>query len=142
MARKRRKQFTKGQSVPAPTDEIRIAIEAGALVTGADPEDIMSGKKGSRAEFDRPISTARAYAALALRAMYPDNNTSAYGPWVKAEAGYMSNLDHSIKHDRVSWWNSDKFISVIEAIERFQEEKKARRASPNPFDVSAQVEAP
>jgi hypothetical protein len=129
--RVRKMRLQRSDLRPAPMDERIKAMEAAALVMGIAPELVTAIQKKSdchagRSKLGQDIHRAKAYAAFALRALYPDNYQTDYGMWVRHSnpQNFMSQLDLATKYNNLRWWNNDKFMSVIEAVERFVEEKK------------------
>jgi hypothetical protein len=105
---------------PPTADQVAIAIIAACGETGADPEDVIGGRLGTGQNF--PISRARTYAALALRAIFPDNGNVAFGRMVgsRSPGSFVTLVDHQIKDGTLKWWDDAVFMRVVEAIEAAQ----------------------
>jgi hypothetical protein len=103
--------------VPPSADQVAAAIIAACRETGADPESVASGAKGAGSRF--PISRARAYAALAIRAVFPENGSVALGRMVgsNAPSSYVTQIDNQLRNGLLKWWDDKTFMRVVEALE-------------------------
>lgn len=112
-----------GPDSPPSSYGVAAAIVAAAREMGVDPIAIASGEtcrggpKGNYA-----VSRARAYAALAIRAVFPDNGNTALARWVgsSSPSSYICSIDHQLKHKLIKWWDDALFMRVIEATEAAQ----------------------
>lgn len=103
--------------IPPNADQVAVAIIAASREMGADPIDVAEGVKGCGARF--PIARARAYAALAIRAIFPDNGSVALGRMVGSSSpkSYVTTLDGNLRDGRIKWWDDAVFMRVVAAIE-------------------------
>lgn len=100
-------------------DHIAIAIIAACRETGADPEQVAMGATNKAGRHgDHSITHARAYAALALAAVF-DCGRPAIARMVGSRHpnAYMSGLDFARKRGDMRWWDDAAFMRVVTAVE-------------------------
>lgn len=98
-------------------DNVALAIILAARETGADPLAVAAGDANPKVPgVFRAVTRARCYAALALRAEFPEANKSALARMVgasKAVAGaYFSSKDQQRKEGDLAWLK----VGVIQII--------------------------
>ena len=116
--------------VPTPY-VIDIALWAAARIVGAEVSEVGdTTKKYNRSYQSTLIAHARAYAALALRAVYPDWHRVAlcravgWGPLATA----IYSFDARLRNGECPWWRDDYFMRVIEVIEQAEKQQEEKSA--------------
>lgn len=106
---------------PPTADTIAVAIIAAAKETGADPIDVAVGVLATAGIHSGKIavSRARAYAALALRAVLDNVPSKSIATWVASgsPAVYIGSIDFQIRNKQLKWWDNNAFMRVVEAVE-------------------------
>lgn len=108
--------------IEAPTQRhVIAAIMAASHLTGADPVKVERGEgiSGNVPDEGRQLTRARAYAALALRAVFEGFDTFEIARLCGASkvGQYFDSLDHRMKRNALGWWDDEVFMAVIGAIE-------------------------
>lgn len=110
----------KREAVWPPRPECVVAaIRAACEETGAGAQDVIDGVTDIKNK-EYPVARARAYAALALRAVFEESRSShAIGRLVgsKSPLSYMATLDNRIKSDDLKWFDNAVFMRVIAKTE-------------------------
>lgn len=103
---------------PPSADNVAAAILAACRETGADFERLCRGD-ADRDDKHFKISRARVYAALAIRAIFPEN--SAPGIARMVASGYpdtfLAQVDGRMKKNDLKWFDNDAFMRVVAATE-------------------------
>jgi hypothetical protein len=101
-------------------DHIAIAIVAACKETGADPEHVAMGANTAGRKSNHSIPRARAYAAIALRAVFE----GAAAPMIaravgynKAATGALAQIDFQFRQGLMRWWDDAAFMRVVAALE-------------------------
>lgn len=100
-------------------DLVARAIVAAAKETGANPEEVAMGVtvRGGR-NGDYEISRARAYAAMAIKAQFPDCHNASIARMVGAKwpTSYIGGIEFQQRNGNMKWWNAAALKRVIDAI--------------------------
>lgn len=117
---------------PVPSvAEVRVAVAAACLSTTANIDDVLHRPR-AKWEMDRreyfKVTKARTYAALALRCLFEDGRQDVIARLVGSTypKSYINQIDKLLSENGLKWFNNDVFMAVIEAVERFQQNVKAK----------------
>lgn len=103
---------------PPTADQVAVIIVEAARMTGANPQDVIQGVQsfGGHPEIPR----ARAYAALVIRALFPDNGSVGLGRMVGAShpKSFVSSFDYALRKGGVPWWSDADFMSLVDVCEK------------------------
>lgn len=111
---------------PPSAYQVAVAIVAAARELKVSPEDIALGVSTMGGRGDNSLPRARAYAALALRAVCPNNGSTAIARWVgsKTPGGYLGLLDSQRRNGTMRWWDEGIFKRVVMRLQTTPREEK------------------
>lgn len=101
---------------PPNAHQVAVAIVAASREMKCNPEHVASGVTTRGGRFiDHSIPRARAYAAFAIREIFPQNGATAISRWVGAKnvGGYMSMLDAQRRNGLMKWWDEAGFRRIV-----------------------------
>lgn len=108
------------ERVEAPRHEhVIAAIVAASKETGADAVLVQRGEgiRGNSPRVGRALVQARAYAALALRAVFEGFDQDEIVRQVGGRGQFMASVDMRMRRKALPWWDDQAFMRVIAAIE-------------------------
>lgn len=105
-----------------PRQIVRAAVEAACKETGARPEDVLAFKTdapGQPQYKQHPISRARAYAVVALRAHCEgvSQHTICFACGAR-DTWLLKALDTRRNDGLLQWWSDDVFMRVVQAVDK------------------------
>lgn len=101
---------------PPSAYQVAMAIVAAAREMGADPIDVASGVTTHGGRFaNHSVPRSRAYAAFAIRQVFPHNGNTAISRWVGARNpnSYMSLIESQRRGGQIRWWDEGIFKRVV-----------------------------
>lgn len=104
---------------PPTADQVAIAIIAASKETGASPQLVASRANDNRLDRTFAISRARTYAALAIRAIFPENSGASISRMVGSSypEQHLQQIDSRMKNNDLKWFDNDAFMRVVDATE-------------------------
>jgi hypothetical protein len=89
----------------------RVIVEA-SRITGCNPLDV-AGKVKSTPR-DPSIARARAYAALVMEELFPENGSVSIAKMVGANSPdcYLSSFKHAMAKAGIPWWRDDVYVGL------------------------------
>lgn len=105
---------------PPRAECVVAAIKAACAETGAHHTAVFNGDTDEKSDRSFPISRARAYAAMAIRAVFEEpRRTSDIGRLVgsRIPGQYLAQLDTRLRNGDLQWFDNAAFMRVVAATE-------------------------
>jgi hypothetical protein len=103
---------------PPNADQVAAILFEAASEMGTSPYAIASGKSGNWGHWEIP--RARAYAALVMRALFPENGSMTYGRLCgsRSPKSWLTKIDNDLRNGKLQWWSDQTFMKILNAAER------------------------